>query len=153
MKDWEVFSAAFGFFTVLPCCIWIKQHCTGLWRRWDLSSHCFRATSTLKQHWPVTLLQGGLRPLCNRFPCSLMFVAIKPFKWVEKFALYLFEPGLAVYKARTLPSVLLLAWKNLFFLHLLVHWFTYSVNEPWTWDCLRHLGSIREEIKKIITFI
>lgn len=29
---------ALGFFTVLPCRIWIKQHCTGLWRHGGL---CF----------------------------------------------------------------------------------------------------------------
>ena len=58
------FLAALGFFTVLPCCIWIKQHCTGLWRRWDCSS---RACSVDRACWRDCVLPGSRRAVFTVF--------------------------------------------------------------------------------------
>lgn len=67
------FLTALGFFTVLPCCIWIKQHCTGLWRHWDWSSVSIYCS--LHRTVRLFLFEGHytVMPTCDKCICSFSF--------------------------------------------------------------------------------
>lgn len=123
-----------SLFTVLPCEIWIKQHCTGLWEtrgqstRWKLllkqncifrmnAYHEFLLFRTLKEWCLLGTFCGW-----TRYPwsCSLMLWTIgakdnsKPFSFDMRYVrVCIIHPKLKQYLNKSLITILFLFFRDI----------------------------------------